>query len=77
MNSAWLHGCGVCLRTAARITSPFRTAEDQAARLHDIEQLGLDAEAPLIAIAGVVLFLLPVFIFLAGSAFAAYYLSGA
>jgi hypothetical protein len=76
MNSAWLHGCGVCLRTYAWLTSPLRSVEAQTQRLHDIEQLGLDADAPLIALAGVVLFLLPVFLFLAGSAFGAYYLSG-
>jgi hypothetical protein len=56
---------------------PFRTAEAHAQRLHEIEELGLDADAPMIALAGVFLFLVPIFIFLASAAFAAYYLSGA
>jgi len=76
MNSAWLHGCGVCMKTAAWLTSPLRTAEAQAQRLHEIEQLGLDADAPMIALAGVFLFLLPIFIFLASAVFFAYYVSG-
>jgi hypothetical protein len=41
MNNAGLRGCGVCLRTAAWLSSPFRTAVAQARRLREIEQLGV------------------------------------
>ncbi len=54
---------------------PVRTVEDEAHHLHEIEQEGESGETPFIAILGMVLFLLPIFLVMLGLALAAYYLS--
>ena len=52
---------------------PIQKLEQEAHHLHEVEQLGESGETPFIAIAGVILFLLPIFLVMAGLAFAAYY----
>jgi hypothetical protein len=47
---------------------------DEAAHLHEVEVEGESAATPVIALVKVVLFLIPVFVFMAGLTFAAYYL---
>jgi hypothetical protein len=47
-----------------------------AHHLHEVEQAGEVPETPFIALLGVVLFVLPVFLVIVGLAFAAYYLAG-
>jgi|tagenome__1003787_1003787.scaffolds.fasta_scaffold20819940_2 hypothetical protein len=47
----------------------------EAHHLHEVERLGESAETPLIAIAGLVLFLGPVFLVVVALAFLAYYLA--
>jgi hypothetical protein len=54
---------------------PVRAIEAEAEQLHGIEQAGERGETPFIAILGVVLFLLPIFLVMVGLAFAAYYLA--
>ncbi|MGZ4335032.1 MAG: hypothetical protein ACXVRJ_12290 [Gaiellaceae bacterium] len=55
----------------AALRFPVREAE----HLHEIEQRGESAETPLIAILGLILFLLPIFAIMLGLAFGAYYLA--
>ena len=53
----------------------IRDAEVEAHHLHAVEQKGDAGEIPFIAILGLILFLLPVFLVMLGLAFAAYYLA--
>jgi len=55
----------------AALRFPVREVE----HLHEIEQKGESAETPLIAILGLILFLLPIFAVMLGLAFGAYYLA--
>jgi hypothetical protein len=55
--------------------SPLRKVEEEARHLHEIEAAGESPETPLIAILGVVLFLLPIVLLICGLVFAAYYLA--
>jgi hypothetical protein len=55
---------------------PIRKVEAEAQHLHEVERAGDLGETPFIAILGVILFLLPIFGFMVGLAFAAYYLTG-
>jgi hypothetical protein len=63
-------------KTFGWLRHPVREIEAEAEHLHEVEQKGESAETPLIAILGVILFLLPIVLFVLGLAFAAYYLSG-
>jgi hypothetical protein len=54
---------------------PAEKLEAEARHLHDVEQRGESGVTPFIAIGGPVLFLLPIFVFMLGVAFAAYYLA--
>jgi len=49
---------------------------DEAAHLHELEVEGESAATPAIALLEAILFLIPVFVVMAGLAFAAYYLGG-
>ena len=55
---------------------PVEAVEAEAHHLHEVEQAGEVPETPFIALLGVVLFVLPVFLVIVGLAFAAYYLAG-
>ena len=54
---------------------PVQAVEAEASHLHQIEEAGESGETPFIAILGVFLFLLPLFLLLLGIAFGAYYLA--
>lgn len=54
---------------------PVRAIEAEAVHLHEIEQAGESGETPFIAILGIVLFLVPIFLVMLGLAFGAYYLA--
>lgn len=54
---------------------PLRSAEAKAHRLHALEREGETGLTPLIALLGLVSFLVPVFIVILGVAFAAYFLA--
>lgn len=59
-------------RRAAR---PLEKLDAEAHHLHEIEQRGEAGVTPFIAVGGVILFLLPIFLVMLGLAFAAYYLT--
>jgi hypothetical protein len=59
-----------CFRWAGRSA---RHVEAEARHLQEIERAGEAGETPYIAILGVFLFLLPIFLFISGAAFIAYY----
>ena len=59
-----------CFRWARRSA---RRAEAEAQHLQEIERAGEAGETPYIAILGVFLFLLPIFLFICGVALIAYY----
>jgi hypothetical protein len=52
-----------------------RGIEAEAEHLREIERKGESAETPVIAIVGLILFLLPIVLLILGLAFAAYYLA--
>ena len=62
-------------RVWTRFRHPVRNAKEEAHHLHEIEQEGESGETPFIAILGIILFLVPVFLVMLGLALAAYYLA--
>jgi hypothetical protein len=54
---------------------PIEAVEAEAHHLHEIEQAGEVPQTPFIALLGLVLFLLPIFLVIVGLAFAAYYIA--
>ena len=54
---------------------PVHAVEAEAKHLHEVERAGESPETPFIAVLGVFLFLLPLFLILLGIAFGAYYLA--
>jgi hypothetical protein len=69
------HAGSLYARTSRWALRPIRKIEAEAHHIHEIEQAGESGETPFIALFGVVLFLLPIFAFIVGLSFAAYYLS--
>jgi hypothetical protein len=63
-------------KTFGWLRHPVREIEAEAEHLLEIERKGEREETPLIAILGVILFLLPIVVLILGLAFAAYFLSG-
>lgn len=59
----------------AALGFPVRKIEDEAEHLHEVEQAGESGETPFIAILGLILFLIPIFLLMLGLALAAYYLA--
>ncbi len=57
------------------LAHPVRNVEAEAHHLHEVEQEGESGETPFIAILGIVLFLVPIFLLMLGLALAAYYLA--
>jgi hypothetical protein len=55
--------------------APVRGVEKEAQHLHTIEHEGESAATPAIAVAGLLLFLVPIFLIIVGLAFAAYYIA--
>jgi len=54
---------------------PVKRLEHEAGHLHEVEQAGESEVTPLIAIAGIILFLLPIVAIVLGLSFAAYFLA--
>jgi hypothetical protein len=54
---------------------PIRKVEAEADHLREVEQDGEAGATPYIVLLGVFFFLLPIFVFMLGVAFAAYYLT--
>ena len=54
---------------------PVASISAEAHHLIEVEEAGENAETPLIALIGIVLFLLPIILVILGLVFAAYYLS--
>jgi len=69
------HAGGVYRKALRRGARPVEKLEAEAEHLHDIEQRGESGATPFIAIGGLILFLLPIFLVMLGLAFAAYYLA--
>jgi hypothetical protein len=59
----------------ALLRRPVQEIEAEAEHLHEVEQAGDSGETPFIAILGLILFLVPLFLLMAGLSFAAYYLA--
>jgi hypothetical protein len=55
---------------------PFRSVETEAHHLVDVEEAGESAETPLIAILGLILFLVPIFLLILGLALLAAHVFG-
>lgn len=62
-------------RTRRAALRSIRGAGAEAGHLHAVEQAGEAWETPFIAILGLFLFFLPIFLVMLGLAFAAYYLA--
>jgi hypothetical protein len=60
---------------AAALRSPHRV-EAEAHHLHDVERAGESGEAPFIAMLGLILFLIPIFLIMLGLALLAAWLIG-
>lgn len=69
------HAGGLYRRALRRGERPVEKLESEAHHLHEIEQRGESGATPFIAIGGLILFLLPIFLVLLGLALAAYYLA--
>jgi hypothetical protein len=62
-------------RLGRRVAHPLRSIEDEAHTLHEVERAGEAGETPFIVIAGLFLFLLPIFLVILGLALLGYYLA--
>ena len=69
------HASSLYWRTLHAVLRPIRRAEADVHHLHAIEYEGEAAETPFIAILGLILFFLSIFLVMVGLAFAAYYLA--
>jgi hypothetical protein len=62
-------------KALAWLRRPVRAVEAEAHHLREVEREGKSGETPLIAILGIVIFLLPIVLVVLGLTFAAYYLA--
>ena len=62
-------------RAFSWLRHPVKRLEQEAGHLHEVEQAGESGVTPLIAIAGIILFLLPIVAIVLGLSFAAYFLA--
>jgi len=69
------HAGSIYRRLFSRLRHPIKELEAEAEHLIEIEKKGESAETPLVAIVGIILFLLPIVLLILGLAFAAYYLT--
>jgi hypothetical protein len=70
------HAAGLYRRLFDAVRHPVRKLEDEAHHLLEVEELGESGETPFIAILGVILFLLPIFLVMLAIILAVYYLVG-
>jgi hypothetical protein len=73
--SAMTHAKRRYQRLFAALRHPVRGVEHEAEHLHAVEEAGESGETPFIALLGLILFLLPIFLVFLGLAFGAYYLA--
>jgi hypothetical protein len=69
------HAGAIYRKTLRWLRRPVRAVEAEAEHLIEIEREGESAETPLVAILGIILFLLPIVLLILGLAFAGYYLA--
>jgi hypothetical protein len=69
------HAGALYRKAFTRLRHPFREIEAEVEHLREVEREGESGETPFIAIAGLILFLLPIVLLILGLAFAAYYLT--
>jgi hypothetical protein len=69
------HAGNLYRRLFAALRLRVREIEAEAEHLLEVEQAGESGATPFIAILGLILFLIPIFLLMAGLAFAAYYLA--
>jgi Xaa-Pro aminopeptidase len=69
------HAGTIYRRTFGWLRHPVREIEAEAEHLHKVEEAGESGVTPFIAIAGIVLFLLPIVLLVLGLAFAAYFIA--
>ena len=69
------HAGSLYRKTFAWLRHPVRNVEAETEHLREIERSGEAGETPYIVMLGLVLFLTPLFLFLVGVSFAAYYLA--
>ena len=62
-------------RAFSWLRHPVKRLEEEAEHLHKVEQAGESEVTPFIAIAGLILFLLPIVVLVLGLSFAAYFLA--
>ena len=70
------HAGSLYRRTFRWLLSPLRKIEAEAEHLHEVERAGEEGETPAIAMLGVFLFLLPIFLIMLGLALLAAHLAG-
>jgi hypothetical protein len=75
-SSAPQHAASLYRRLAAAALRPAHSVEAEARHLHDVEQTGASGQTPYIAILGVFLFLVPIFVIMLGLALLAAWLVG-
>jgi hypothetical protein len=73
--NAAAHAASRYRKLLAPLRHPVRELEAEVEHLREVEQEGESGETPFIAILGLILFLLPIFLLMVGLAFAAYYLA--
>ena len=69
------HAGTIYRKAFSRLRHPVREIEGEVEHLREVEEEGESGETPFIAIAGIILFLLPIVVLVLGLAFAAYYLA--
>ena len=69
------HAGEIYRKVLPRLRHPVREIEAEVEHLHELEQEGASEATPLIAILGIVLFLLPIVTVILGLSFAAYFLA--
>jgi hypothetical protein len=69
------HAGEIYRKVIPHLRHPVREIEAEVEHLHQLEHEGASEATPLVAILGIVLFLLPIVLVILGLAFAAYYLA--
>jgi hypothetical protein len=69
------HAAGLYRASFAWLLRQVRKAEAEIEELQEVERAGTRADTPLIAIIGVILFLIPIVLLVGALSFAAYYLA--
>jgi hypothetical protein len=73
--NAVTHAGTLYRKTYAAVRHPVRGVEAEVEHLREVEEQGESGETPLIAVFGVILFLIPILVVIAGLCFAAYYIA--